>query len=521
MMPDWIGYRWLIERYGLTLTQALRRETAVGPSRTTVWDGTTERRTVQEHLRPKESLASHIGFALKHEGVHLELLSRLFAQAPPAQIESWIRDEPTGQYARRTGFLYEWLTGKRLHVADTTRGNYIPALDPDLQLTSPVQEGNARWRVRDNLLGTAAFSPQVYLTPEMSRALELDVGKRISRLEGQFGADLVLRSAVWLTVKESRASFAIEHEEDKRDRVQRFAAVMEQRTGRSVDPLSPAELETLQREILGSNALHYGLRRSPVFVGESARFGEERVHYIGPHWDDVPSILDGLRGMLKRTLGLSPVARAALVSFGFVYLHPMIDGNGRISRFLINDILRRDGAVPAPYIVPISAILQRPDLRPLSYDGALELFSRPLMQQYGNQWSFGPQQRGEDGVIYNLQFEGYSDALHAWRYPDLTSHVSFTSAALEQTIEREMRAEAQYLQSHRAARTRLKTLIEGPDPALDRIIRSIRESRGTISGKLRAEYPILERAQIAEDVIRAVREEFPWTVPDDPRSGRA
>jgi hypothetical protein len=33
----------------------------------------------------------------------------------------------------------------------------------------------------------------------------------------------------------------------------------------------------------------------------------------------------------------------------------------------------------APYIVPISTILQRPDLRPLSYDGALELFSRPLM----------------------------------------------------------------------------------------------------------------------------------------------
>ncbi len=109
-----------------------------------------------------------------------------------------------------------------------------------------------------------------------------------------------------------------------------------------------------------------------------------------------------------------------LLSFGFVYLHPLIDGNGRVSRFLINDILRRDGAVPAPYIVPVSAILQRPDLRPLSYDGALELFSRPLMQQYRDQWSFGPEQRGEDGVIYNLQFEGYRDALHAWRYPDLT-----------------------------------------------------------------------------------------------------
>jgi len=515
-MPDWIGYRWLIEHYGLTVAQALRVETAIGPTRATVSDGTTERRTVQEHLRPASSLAGQLGFALKHEGVHLETLSRLFAVAPATEIESWIRGEPTGQYARRTGFLYEWLTGKRLDVPDTTRGNYVPALDPDLELTAPAPASNARWRVRDNLLGNADFSPQVHLTPETTRALALDIGGRIAQLEGQFGADLVLRSAVWLTVKESRASFAIEHEEDKRDRVQRFAAVIEQRTGKSPDPLSPTELESLQREILGSNALHYGLRHSPVFVGETARFGEERVHYIGPHWNDVPSILAGLKEILKRTAGLSSVARAALISFGFVYLHPMIDGNGRISRFLINDVLRRDGAVPAPYIVPISAILQRPDLRPLSYDGALELFSRPLMQQYRSQWSFGAEQRGEDGVTYNFQFEGYRDALHAWRYPNLTRHVSFIADTLERTIEQEMRAEAQYLQRHRAARTRLKTLIEGPDPALDRIIRSVRESRGTISGKLRAEYPILDRSEIAEDVVRAVREEFPWTAANEP-----
>jgi hypothetical protein len=269
-------------------------------------------------------------------------------------------------------------------------------------------------------------------------------------------------------------------------------------------------LETLQREILGPNALHYGLRRSPVFVGETARFGEELVHYIGPHWNAVPSILAGLQELLKRTAGLSPVARAALVSFGFIYLHPMIDGNGRISRFLINDILRRDGALPAPYIVPISAILQRADLRPLSYDGALEIFSRPLMKQYQGQWSFGPEQQAADCVRYNLQFDAYQDALPAWRYPDLTRHVAFLAQVLELTIDQEMRAEAQYLQLHGAARARLKTIVEGPDHVLDRIIRSVRESRGAISGKLRAEHPILERAEIADDVIRAVREEFPW-----------
>jgi Fic/DOC family len=510
-MPDWIGYRWLIGHSGVTVTQPLRIETAVGPSRTIATIGRTERRTVQELLRPEASLAGHLGFALKHEGVHLEALSRLFAAESATELEAWVRTEPTGQYARRAGFLYESLTGRRLDVPDTTRGNYVPALDPERELTAPIPVNNARWRVRDNLLGNTAFSPQVHLTPETRQALSLNVGDRIARLEAQFSAELVMRSAVGLTIKESRASFAIEHEENKRDRIQRFAAVMEQRTGQSADPLNPIELEILQREILGPNALHYGLRRSPVFVGETARPGEERVHYIGPHWDDVPSILAGLRELLNRTTGLSPVARAALVSFGFVYLHPMIDGNGRISRFLINDVLRRDGTLPAPYIVPISTILQRPDLRPLSYDGALELLSRPLMQQYRSQWTFGTEQQGQDGVTYNLQFDGYKDALHAWRYPDMTHHVTFLAATLDLTIDQEMRSEAQYLQRHGAARSRLKTIIEGPDPALDRIIRSVRQSRGTIGGKLRAEYPILERPEIAEDVIRVVREELPWS----------
>jgi hypothetical protein len=519
-VPDWIGYRWLIERYGLTVTQALPVETAIGGTRATVLDGRTEQRTVQELLRPDSTVAGHLAFALKHEGVHLETLSRLFAVLSAADLESWIRAEPTGQYARRTGFLYESLTGRQLDVPDHTRGNYVAALDPTRELTAPSPINNARWRVRDNLLGDTRFSPQVYLTPQATQALAFDVGERVARLEGQFSREFVVRSAVWLTVKESRASFAIEHEESKRDRIQRFAAVIEQRTGQSADPLDPIELETLQREILGPNALHYGLRRSPVFVGETARFGEELVHYIGPHWDVVPSILAGLQELVKRTAGLSSVARAALVSFGFVYLHPMVDGNGRISRFLINDILRRDGALPAPYIVPISAILQRADLRPLSYDSALELFSRPLMQQYQNRWSFGADQQGTDGVHYNLQFDAYSDALHAWRYPDLTRHVAFLADALDLTIEQEMRAEAQYLQRHGATRARLKGIIEGPDPALDRIIRSVRESRGVLSGKLRAEHPILERAEIANEVVRAIREEFPWTGANEaPASG--
>jgi hypothetical protein len=132
------------------------------------------------------------------------------------------------------------------------------------------------------------------------------------------------------------------------------------------------------------------------------------------------------------------------------------------------------------------------------------------MQQYQSAWSFGASERGNDGVTYTLKFDRYDDANHVWRYPDLTRHVIFLSDALRDTIDQDMHAEALYLQQHAAARMRLKNIIEGPDSALDRIIRSVRESRGTISGKLRSEYPMLERDEIGADVIRAIREEFPW-----------
>lgn len=51
-----------------------------------------------------------LAFALKHEGIHLEFLARLFDVTPVADLEAWVVSEPTGQYTRRAGFFYEYLT---------------------------------------------------------------------------------------------------------------------------------------------------------------------------------------------------------------------------------------------------------------------------------------------------------------------------------------------------------------------------------------------------------------------------
>ena len=364
-----------------------------------------------------------------------------------------------------------------------------------------------RWRVRDNLPGNRDYCPIVLRTDRVREAEAYDCTGQLAALEAEFGSDLLQRSAVWLTVKESRASFAIEHEEQHVDRVRRFAAAMEQHCGRLDDPLSEDTLGVLQAQILGPRATRYGIRRSPVFIGEADGL-VELIHYIAPHWDDVPALLAGLREVAERTGGGAALLRAAVLSFGFVYIHPLADGNGRVSRFLVNDTLRRDGAISAPFILPISATITSSIVNRRGYDQVLELFSRPFMRQYAQAWRFGAEQLGEDGVRHTLQFDAWQAALPAWRYPDLTDHVEYLFEVIRATIEQEMRKEAAYLRKLRSARDRLKQVIEGPDAEMDRIIRSVRDNGGKVSNKLRGEFVLLEDAEIADAVVGIVGEVF-------------
>ncbi len=504
---DWIGYQWLAKRYGVSPVQAFRTDSVIASSRATVREDGYVHERYPPTARPADTLAGHLTFALKHEGIHLEFLARLFDAIPVAELDAWVAAEPTGQYARRAGFFYEFLTGQSLAFPGVVAGNYVAALNEMDYFTAKQVTNNARWRVRNNLPGTRDYCPLVLRTPRVREAEQYNCAQHLTDLEVEFGAELLRRSAVWLTIKESRASFAIEHEEQHVQRVQRFASVMEQRCGQYDEPLSEATLAELQLQILGSRATRYGVRRSPVFVGEVDGFTEV-VHYIAPHWDDTPSLLAGLRSFAVRTQGASSVVRAAVLSFGFVYIHPMADGNGRISRFLINDTLRRDGAVTAPFILPVSAVITATVVNRKSYDQVLELFSRPLMRKYAEAWRFGAQQIAADGVRHNLQFDAYHDALPAWRYPDLTDHVEYLAHVVQQTLEQEMRQEAKYLRSLRRAREHVKQVIEAPDADIDRIIRSVRDNNGQVSHKLRKEIPLLADEGLAVEVAAAVQAAF-------------
>ena len=86
-----------------------------------------------------------------------------------------------------------------------------------------------------------------------------------------------------------------------------------------------------------------------------------------------------IKGMIAfdrgAALRLDAVIGAAVLAFGFVYVHPFVDGNGRIHRYLIHHVLAQRGFNPAGVVFPISAaILARVD----DYQAVLEDYSQRL-----------------------------------------------------------------------------------------------------------------------------------------------
>jgi len=504
-MTEYIGFKWVAQHLNIEPVQPFAVESKIGTSRRTVVNPTREE-TYGPAARPDATIAGHLTFGLKHELVNLEFLARIFAVMDQQLLESWIRSEPTGAYARRAGFLFEWLTGRQLDVPDTPSGNYVDALDPEAFVVASRAANVQRWRVRDNLPGTREFCPTIRRTEAVRAVERYNCAAALDFLEVEFGADILMRSAVWLSIKESRASFAIEHEEKQVDRVKRFAAVMERRCGQTDDPLLLETLTELQTEILGA-ATRYGVRQSPVIVGHTHGF-DNIVDYIGPPWERAGELLDGLRASMARTVGASSILRASLASFGFVYIHPMIDGNGRISRFLVNDVLRRDGAVPAPFILPISATITNKAKERAGYDRALETLSRPLLAKYRDSYRFGAEYECPDGVRSNFYFDAYDDAMPTWRYPDLTSQTEYIGEVVRLTIEVEMSKEASYLRDMERAREGVKNNLEGPNSDIDQIIRSVRENGWKVSNKLVKAFPPLADTTLANAVVAAVKDVF-------------
>src|SRR5260370_30080133 len=101
-------------------------------------------------------------------------MRRVFEVIGREAVGARVGEKPTGAYARRLWFLYEWLTGERLVLPDATLGAYVPVVDPEQQWATEG-ELTPRQRVRNNLPGTPAFCPLVFRTPALEEFAGMDL----------------------------------------------------------------------------------------------------------------------------------------------------------------------------------------------------------------------------------------------------------------------------------------------------------------------------------------------------------
>ena len=485
-----VGYAALIDAFlagphGLSVPLP-RQLSAIGGRHRAV--DTPEWRLYSPRYEPRPTLEGHLTFALKYEGLDLAVLKRLFLAVGAADVEAIVRARPTGSYARRLWFLYEWLTGQTLDLPSADMGTYVLALDPAQQLGTDG-ENSARHRVKNNLPGTSAFCPLVFRTPAIEQFMAMKLAERAREVVSRVPRDLLARTAAFLLLKDSKSSYIIEGERPPQDRIQRWGRAIGE-AGRT--PLSLDELSRLQRIVIGDERfVRLGLRHDGGFVGQHDRHTRAPIpDHISARPEDLNSLVEGMiafdRGAEQR---LDAVIAAAMLAFGFVYIHPFEDGNGRIHRYLIHHVLARRGYNPPGVHFPVSAaILERID----EYRAVLESYSQRLLPVI--QW-----QSTDTNNVRVL-----NDTADFYRFFDATPHAEFLYACVRQTIERDLPDETKFLENYDRFRALVESIVDMPDRTLDNLFGFLRQNRGRLSKRAREG----EFAALTDDETRRIEQAY-------------
>lgn len=462
-----LGYAWLAREFKLDpIPHFVESFTAEPGVRLTEREGGRIREIYPHTAYRLATVFEHLDFALRREGLHLQLLRGVLPQLGAEEVTEFVRRTPTGANARRVAHLYEAFSGRRLSLPDLAMGNYVPLADPDLYFTGPV-ERVPRWRINHNLLHTLDFSPMLRRTPELSPDRDKALHQRCAELVGQVPPEIFQRALRFLYAKETRTSYAIEHETPTRQRADRFIGLLS-RAG-AEDLLRKEALIALQNAIVDPRFAATDWRATQNYVGRTLAPGLEEVHLVPPRPEDLGALMQAWLETARRLAAsehVPPVAAAALVAWSFVYLHPFEDGNGRIHRFLIHHVLAARRFGPPGVLLPVSAVLLN---RPADYDASLECFSVPLKAR----------------TIYELSDDGVLTVQNAtldhFRYIDATAMAVALHDFLAETIEKEIPAEIRFLRSYDVARAAMRDVVDLPEPSANLFLRLCLQNNGHLS----------------------------------------
>ncbi len=468
------GYSYLVEKLHLNVIPHWHRSSisSTGAHQTSRHDGYIHDIYTQSYW-PGDKIGNHLEFALKYDGVNLAYLLSIFNAIDEIDIVSYIHSKPTGKYARRIWFFFEFLTGRNLPLANLTTSNYTEILEPNLYYTLTPGKLIKRQRIINNLLGDRDFCPIIRRTKKLKEMDSADLHNRCKNIISSYPPELIKRALSYLYKKETKSSFEIEHIKPGTSRTERFIGLLE--LAEHQDFCDKKQLIDLQNRIVDPRFKETDYRTSQNYIGQTVSYQKEIIHYISPAPGELSGLMDGLllSHQKMKEGDVSAIAHAAVVAYGFVFLHPFEDGNGRIHRFLIHNILSIRGLVPKGLMFPVSAVMLK---NSAAYDSSLETYSRPLMNL----------------IEYSLndigQMTVHND-LNCWyRFIDLTSQTEALYDFVKLTIENELTEELTFLINYDKTRKSIQEIIDMPDQMIDLFIRFCLQNNGSLSIKKRSAY---------------------------------
>ena len=216
-----------------------------------------------------------------------------------------------------------------------------------------------------------------------------------------------------------------------------------------------------------------GWRKEGGFIGIHDRStGSPIPDHVSARWEDIPALVDGLV-VASRILAESPhdpIIAAAVIAFGFVFIHPFEDGNGRIHRYLIHHVLAEKGFAPTGIVFPVSAVILD---RIAEYRRTLEACSKPRLDLI--EWEPAP--RGNVHVL--------NETIDLYRYFDATRQAEFLYECVQQTVEKTLPEEVAYLERHDRMKSYIDAHFDMSDKLAETLIAFLRQGKGKLSNRAR------------------------------------
>jgi hypothetical protein len=349
-----------------------------------------------------------------------------------------------------------------------------------------------RQRIIDNLLGGRYFCPFIRRTDKLTAMEGIDLRRRCEQIISAYPPELLRRALSYLYNKETKSSFGIEHIKPSASRTEKFIGLLEMAEHR--DFCDKPLLIDVQNRIVDPRFRDADYRMNQNYIGQTISYQKQIVHYVCPKPDDLPELMNGLITFHRRMKeGATPaVIHAAASSYGFVFMHPFKDGNGRIHRFLVHNVLFLRDAIPKGLMFPVSTAMMK---NPALYDHSLEAFSTPLVQL----------------IDYDLDDLGRmtvpGETVNWYRYIDMTAQAEALYDFLRLTIEHELVVEElNFLANYDKAKQAIQEIVDMPDRLIDLFIQLCLQNNGRLStGKRESYFGFLTDDELAgmEDAVRA------------------